>query len=88
MVVVEQYLYMEYGLPQHSTAVRLPRDGGELSLSVCVLIVCYYCSGVVSTSYILVLPAIHGGCIQLWSGNGKCIFRNKIEKFCCNFNFY
>ena len=29
MVVVEQYHYMEYGLPQHSTAVRLPHDGGE-----------------------------------------------------------
>ena len=38
--------------------------------------------------YILVLPSFHEGCIQQWSGNGKCIFRNKIEKFCCNFNFY
>ena len=38
--------------------------------------------------YILVLPSLHEGCIQQWSGNGKCIFRNKIEKFCCNFNFY
>ena len=30
---------------------------------------------------ILVLPSFHEGCIQLWSGNGECIFHNKIEKF-------
>ena len=69
---------MEYGLPQHSTAVRLPHDGGEFE-SECLDVFCVLLLfRVVSRSCNLVLPAIHEGCIQLWSGNGKCIFRNKI----------
>ena len=57
-------------------------------MPVCLWCVLFTVHVVVTRSVFLVLPAIHEGCIQLWSGNGKCIFRNKIEKFCCNLNFY
>ena len=61
----------------------------KLSMNAGMLVVCLLlCIWLLLGLYILVVPAIDEGCIQLWSGNGKCIFRNKIEKFCCNFNFY
>ena len=57
----------------------------SLSLNVCMFVVCLLLfSWLLLGLYILVLPAIHEGCILHWSGNGKSIFRNKIEKFCCN----
>ena len=60
----------------------------SLSLNACMFVVCLLTVQWRFTwSFILVLPTFHGGCIQHWSGNGKCIFHNKIEKFCCNFNF-
>ena len=52
----------------------------SLSLNVCMIVVCLIAVQGFTRSFILVLPTIHEGCIQLWSGNGKCIFRNKIEK--------
>ena len=62
----------------------------SLSLNACMFEVCFSLLFIwlLLGPYILVLPAIHEGCIQHCSGNGKGIFRNKIEKFCCNFNFY
>ena len=57
-------------------------------MPVCLWCVLFTVHVVVTRSVFLVLSAIHEGCIQLWSGNGKCIFRNKIEKFCCNLNLY
>ena len=80
---------MEYdfhGITQQSgfLGIEVSLSMNASMLVVCLLLFIWLLLGL----YILVLPAIHEGCIQLWSGNGKCIFRNKIEKFSCNFNFY
>ena len=71
------------------STVPLPHLGGEFGSECLRFVLCMIAvqSGILGLE-ILVLPSFHEGCIQQWSGNGKCIFRNKIEKFCCNFNFY
>ena len=61
----------------------------SLGLNDCMIVVYLITvQGFILGLQILVLPTFHEGRIKLWSGNGKCIFRNKTEKFCCNFNFY
>ena len=88
--MVEEFLYsfIPWRARLSSLFIFLLSYGiGELSLDVCMIMVCiitvvWFVLGSIYTSTAL-LPR---SCIQLLSGNG--VFRNKIEKFCCNVNLY